>query len=137
MDKILDLKNLFIATGFTAFFFFIQAIVPPQYTILTTGWNLSADGQFVLKCAGFSMLVQAYYAWVFREERNIRIAIGLALMQLAIGNLNWIMYLLLKDDGIFSTGLQVKVFIIFTTFMHNVLGFLLVAGIVKANKNKQ
>lgn len=136
MEKILDLKNLFVVTGFTAFFFFLQAIVPPEYTILTTGWDLSADGQFVLKCAGFAMLIQAYYAWIFREERHIGIAKGLVVMQLAIGNLNWIMYLLLKDEGIFSSGLQVKVFIVFTTFMHIALGSLLIAGIIKANNDK-
>jgi len=135
MDRILDLKNLFIVTGFTAFFFFLQSIVPPEYTILTTGWDLSADGQFVLKCAGFSMLTQAYFAWMFRNERHIVIAKGLALTQFAIGNLNWIMFLLLRDEGIFSTGTQVKVFIMFTTVMHNVLGILLVLGIRKANKN--
>lgn len=137
MERILDLKNLFIVTGATAFFFFIQAVVPPQFTILTTGWDLSADGQFVLKCAGFGMLTQAYLAWAFREDRDVRIARGLALTQFAIGNLNWIMYLLLKDEGIFSTGLQVKVFIIFTTIMHNVLGLLLIAGIRKAKREDQ
>jgi hypothetical protein len=134
VNKLLDLKYLFVATGFTAFFFFIQAVVPPQFTILTTGWDLSADGQFVLKCAGFSMLTQAYLAWVFREDRDIRIAWGLAITQFAIGNLNWIMFLLLKDEGIFSTGAQVKVFITFTTFMHNILGLLLIAGIMKAKR---
>lgn len=136
MDRILDLKFLFIATGLSALAFFMMAVVPPDYTILTTGWDLSADGQFVLKCAGFSMLTQAYYAWTFREERNTSIAKGLALTQLAIGNLNWIMYLLLKDEGIFSTGLQVQAMIIFTTFMHNALGVLLIAGVVRANRHK-
>jgi len=137
MNKILDLKYLTLATGFTALFFFLQAIVPPQFTILTTGWDLSADGQFVLKCAGFGMLTQAYLAWAFREDRDVRIAKGLALTQFAIGNLNWIMFLLLKDEGIFSTGAQVQIFIIFTTIMHNTLGILLIAGIIKAKNIKK
>jgi len=134
MDALLDLKNLFVATGLSALIFFLMAVVPPDYTQLTTGWDLSADGQFVLKCAGFAMLTQAYYAWIFRNERHVGIAKGLALTQLAIGNLNWTMYLALRDEGIFATGLQVQVMIIFTTFMHNALGILLLASVVRANR---
>lgn len=134
MKKLTDLKFLFTAVAILEFFYFATTMLPPSLILLATGWNLNADGHWIAKILGLSLGVMGYFAWIFRKSPHLGLAKGFATYQIASATMDWIMWLVMKDEGIFeSTFAQTSVIIAIAS--HYFLGILLVIGINKAGKN--
>jgi hypothetical protein len=101
-------------------------LVPPDQIGSITGWELSADGQWIAKLLAVALLSQAWIAWTLRKEPHLGVAKGLAFYQLASATADWVMWIWLADEGIFSGGTVVVVAAIVT---HYLLGVLLVRAI--------
>ena len=128
MRKLTDLKTLFLVVALLEFFYFASAMLPPDMIRPLTGWNLNADGQWITKLIGLALVTQAYIAWIFRKNPPIAVAKGLAFYQIASATMDWVMWLLLKDEGIFDNPLA-KTTVIIAIVSHYILGLLLIAGI--------
>ncbi len=75
-----------------------------------------------------------YFAWIFRKNPLTSVAKGLAAYQMASATMDWIMWLVLEEEGIFSNAFaQTNVLIAIVS--HYLLGILLLIGINKAGKN--
>ena len=134
MKKLTDLKFLFTAVAILEFFYFVAAMLPPSLIPIATGWNLNADGHWIAKLIGLSLGTMGYMAWIFRKKPHMGIAKGLAFYQIASATMDWIMWLVMKDEGIFeSTFAQTTVIVAIVS--HYFFGLLLVIGINKAAKN--
>ncbi|MFN3999421.1 hypothetical protein [Algoriphagus sp.] len=134
MKKLTDLKFLFVAVAILEFFYFVTAMLPPSIIPLVTGWNLNADGHWIVKILGLSLGVMGYIAWIFRKKPHLGIAKGLAAYQIGSATMDWVMWLVLKDEGIFdNTFAQISVIVAIAS--HYFLGILLLIGINKAGKN--
>lgn len=105
MNKLTDLKFLFTAVAVLEFFYFAAAMMPPSLIPVLTGWNLSADGHWIVKITGLALGTMGYIAWIFRHEPHLGVAKGLAFYQIASATADWIMWLLMRDQGIFDNGL--------------------------------
>lgn len=128
MKKLTDLQFLFTVIAVLEFFYFAAAMMPPSLVTQTTGWVLNADGHWITKIVGLALLFQAYIAWSFRKNPLLPIAKGLAFYQLASATADWIMWLALKNDGIFSTSLA-QVTVTAAIVSHYAVGFLLIIAI--------
>jgi hypothetical protein len=134
MKKLTDLKFLFTAVAILEFFYFATAMLPPSIIPMATGWNLNADGNWIVKILGLSLGVMGYFAWTFRKNPHLSIAKGLAAYQIASATMDWVMWIALKDEGIFSNSFA-QTSVIIAIASHYLLGILLVIGINKAGKN--
>ena len=65
-------------------------------------------------------------AWTLRDEPHLGVAKALAFYQVASATADWVMWIWLSDDGIFSNGTAIVVAAIVT---HYALGLLLVRAI--------
>ncbi|MBF6302106.1 hypothetical protein IU459_31870 [Nocardia amamiensis] len=108
----------------------VAVLTPPDQVENVTGWVLTADGQWLTKLLGLALFAQAWVACVLRKDPHLGVARGLAFYQLASATADWVMWLWLADDGIFSNGSAIVVAAITT---HYALGFLLVRAIRKAS----
>jgi len=107
-------------------------LTPPGKIEAVTGWVLSADGKWLVKLFGFALASQAWVAWALRKQPHLAVAKALALYQLGSATADWVMWILLADDGVFSTTLgQVLVTISIAT--HYALGLLLARAIRRAS----
>jgi hypothetical protein len=134
MKKLTDLKFLFTAVAILEFFYFICGMLPPSIIPLATGWNLSIDGHWIAKLIGLALGFMGYVAWIFRKNPHIGVAKGLAAYQIASATMDWAMWLLYKEDGIFSSSLA-QTTVVAAIASHYFLGLLLIVGINKANAN--
>jgi hypothetical protein len=87
---------------------------------------LTADGQWLTKLLGLALASQAWVAWTLRNEPHLGVAKALAFYQLASATADWVMWIWLADEGIFSGGTVVVVLAIVT---HYLLGLLLIRAI--------
>lgn len=134
MKKLTDLKFLFTAVAILEFMYFATAMLPPSIIPLATGWNLNADGHWIAKLIGLALGFMGYIAWIFRKTPNLGVAKGLAAYQIASATMDWVMWLVMKEEGIFdSTFAQTTVMVAIVS--HYLFGILLVIGIRKASKN--
>jgi hypothetical protein len=76
---------------------------------------------------GLALASQAWVAWVLRNEPHLGVAKGLAFYQLASATADWIMWIWLADDGVFSNG---QVIVVLAIITHYALGLLLVRAIL-------
>ncbi|MBK9931652.1 MAG: hypothetical protein IPP04_17510 [Saprospiraceae bacterium] len=134
MNRLTDLKFLFTAVAILEFFYFVTAMLPPSLIPLATGWNLNADGNWIVKILGLSLATMGYIAWIFRKNPHIGIAKGLAAYQIASATMDWLMWIALKDEGIFGTPFAQKSVVV-AIASHYLLGILLVIAINKPTKN--
>ncbi len=134
MKKLTDLKFLFTAVAILEFFYFVTAMLPPSLIPLATGWNLNADGHWITKLIGLSLGTMGYMAWIFRKDPHIRVAKGLAAYQIASATMDWVMWLVMGDEGIFDNTLA-QTTVITAVISHYFLGILLIIGINKAKSN--
>ncbi|MBI1268613.1 MAG: hypothetical protein GC193_14420 [Cryomorphaceae bacterium] len=134
MKKLTDLKFLFTAVAILEFFYLATAMLPPSLIPLATGWNLNADGHWIAKLIGLALGFMGYIAWIFRKNPHLGVAKGLAAYQIASATMDWIMWLAMKEEGIFnSTFAQTTVIVAIVS--HYFFGILLIIGINKASKN--
>lgn len=134
MKRITDLKVLFIAVAILEFCYFLAAMMPPSMVRSVTGWELTPDGHWITKLMGIALLSQAYFAWIFRKNPHLGIAKGLAFYQMASATADWVMWLVLKNEGIFNNSLA-QVTVTAAIISHYILGILLITGINKTPSN--
>lgn len=131
MNKLSDLRFLFrVVVGLELIYALVAVLTPPGQVENVTGWVLTADGQWLTKLLGLALFAQAWVAWVLRNDPHLGVAKGLAFYQLASATADWVMWLWLADDGIFSNGSAIVVAAITT---HYALGFLLLRATRKAS----
>lgn len=128
MKRLTDLKILFTAVAVLEFCYFLAAMMPPDLVRPATGWDLTADGHWITKLMGVALLTQAYIAWIFRKKPHLGVARGLAFYQVASATVDWIMWLLMTDQGIFNNSLA-QATVIAAIVSHYILGALLIIGI--------
>jgi hypothetical protein len=131
MKRLIDLRILFIAVAVLEFCYFLAAMMPPGMVRQVTGWELTPDGHWITKLMGIALLTQAYIAWIFRKKPHIGVAKGLAFYQMASATADWLMWLIMKDDGIFNNSLA-QTTVIGAIVSHYFLGILLIMGINKS-----
>ena len=127
MRRLTDLRFLFrLVVGLEVTYAAVAVLTPAGQVENVTGWVLTADGQWLAKLLGLALASQAWVAWVLRDEPHLGVAKGLAFYQLASATADWVMWLWLSDEGIFSNGTVIVVAAIVT---HYALGLLLVRAI--------
>ena len=127
MERLSDLRFLFrVVVGLEALYALVAVLTPPAQVENVTGWVLTADGQWLTKLLGLALASQAWVAWTLRNEPHLGVARGLAFYQLASATADWVMWIWLADENIFSGGTLIVVLAIVT---HYLLGFLLVRAI--------
>lgn len=128
MPKFFSLKFLLTLTAIVELFYVLTTALPPSILELVTGWSLSPDGHWIVKILCAALLVQAYTAWTFRNDPPVGIVKILAFYQLASATIDWVLWLALRDQGIFSTTLA-QTGIVLAVISHYALGFCLLAAI--------
>ena len=127
MNRLSDLRFLFrVVAGLELIYAAVAVLTPPSQVENVTGWVRTADGQWLTKLLGLALWSQAWVAWVLRDQPHLGVAWALAFYQLASATADWVMWIWLADDGIFSNGGAVVVAAIIT---HYALGLLLVRAI--------
>ncbi len=134
MKKLTDLKFLFTAVAILEFLYFATAMLPPSLIPATTGWNLGADGHWIAKLIGLSLGTMGYMAWIFRKDPHIGVAKGLAFYQMASATMDWVMWIVMKDEGIFGNSFAEST-VIAAIASHYFFGILLIIGISKSKAN--
>jgi hypothetical protein len=129
MNRLSELGFLFTLVAALELGYGLVGLVPPDQLGSITGWRLTADGQWIAKLLAVALLSQAWVAWTLRKQPHLGVAKGLAFYQLASATADWVMWIWLADEGIFSGGTVIVVLAIVT---HYLLGFLLVRGIIEA-----
>jgi hypothetical protein len=124
MNRLLDLRTLFTFTAILEVFYAVAAFMPPHLVTPTTGWVLSPDGQWIVKLLGAALASQAWVAWVLRKNPSVEVGRALAFYQLLSATIDWVMWLALADEGIFSSS-QAKIGVIAAIPTHYALGLLL------------
>jgi hypothetical protein len=133
VKRLSDLRFLFsLVAVVEAVYAFTAIVTPPGQIEAVTGWVLSADGKWLVKLLGLALASQAWVAWTLRNQPHIGVAKALALYQLGSATADWVMWIVLADQKVFSTTLgQTLVMISIPT--HYALGFLLVRAIRRAS----
>jgi hypothetical protein len=125
--KLGELPFLFrLVAGLEAVYALVAVLTPPSQVENVTGWVLTADGQWLTKLLGLALASQAWVAWTLRDQPHLGVAKALAFYQLASATADWVMWIWLADEGIFSGGTLIVVLAIVT---HYLLGFLMVRAI--------
>ena len=136
MSRLLDLRVLFVLVAILEFAYFLAGMMPPRFVEPLTGWVLNADGQWIVKLLAVALLTQAFVAWMFRKAPHLGVAKALAFYQIASATVDWVMWIAMRDSGIFSTSLA-RTTVIAAIVSHYILGILLVVGIARADKTEQ
>jgi hypothetical protein len=134
MKKLTDLTFLFTAIAILELFYFVCAMLPPSMVYAVTGWNLNADGHWITKLIGLALGFMGYIAWIFRKNPLIPVAKGLAAYQMASATVDIMMWIVMKDQGIFSNTLA-QTTVIVAIVSHYVFGILLLIAINKHSTN--
>jgi hypothetical protein len=135
MNKLTNLRTLFTAVAILEFFYFASAMIPPSMVKTFTGWELNADGHWITKLLGLALGTMGYVAWVFRKNPHLGVVKGLAAYQIASATMDWIMWNVMKEEGIFSNQLA-QTTVIAAIISHYILGLLLIMAINKPNANE-
>jgi hypothetical protein len=123
-----NLTRLFTATAALEGAYAAAALLtPPSLVQNLTGWVLNADGQWLAKLLGAALGFQGLIAWTFRNTASRNLALIFAGYQLLAATIDWVMWIVLANQGIFSTPLA-QVTVIAAILSHYVLGFLLLAA---------
>lgn len=83
----------------------LALLTPPDLVLAVTGWNLSADGHWIVKLLGATLGFQAVIAWMFRNDPHRGVAYALAGYQTLAATIDWVMWLVLADRGVFANAL--------------------------------
>jgi len=128
MNKLIDLRFLFTVVAVVEAAYALVGLFPTNLIAPATGWELNADGHWVTKLLCVALATQAAVAWTLRKAPHLGIAKTLAFYQLASATVDWVMWLALHDQHIFST-VQARVGILVAIPTHYLIGLLLILGI--------
>jgi hypothetical protein len=133
MHKLTELRFLFSVVAVIEWMYAVAGIcIPPGMTLTLTGWVLNADGQWLARILGVALASQAWVAWTLRNSPHVGVAKALAFYQIGSATADWAMWLLLADEGIFSTTLG-KVGAAASIPLHYSIGVLLLLAIRRQN----
>ena len=100
MKRLSDLGFLFrVVAALELTYALVAVLTLPSQVTAVTGWVLSADGQWLTKLLGLALASQAWVAWTLRNQPHLGVAKGLAFYQLASATADWIMWIVLADQG--------------------------------------
>ena len=134
MKKLVQLPFLFrVVAGLELVYAALAILTPPQSVFALTGWVLTADGLWIVKLLGFALLSQAWVAWTLRDVPHLGVARALALYQIGSATADWVMWLMLADQGVFST-VAGRIGVIVSIPTHYAVGVLLLVGIRAASR---
>jgi hypothetical protein len=105
-------------------------LTPPSWITPLTGWVLNADGQWLVKLLGAALGFQALVAWTLRLNPIRPIVHALAAYQIAAATIDWVMWLLLAGDGVFSTPLA-RLTVGASVVLHYALGIALLRAVAR------
>jgi hypothetical protein len=131
LKRLSELGFLFTAVAVLELGYGLVGLLPPGLIGTVTGWELSADGQWITKLLAVALLSQAWVAWTLRKEPHIGVAMALAFYQLASATADWVMWIVLSGDGVFA-GTTAQVLVLAAIPSHYLLGLLLVRAIRRA-----
>ncbi len=130
----MKLRTMFVVVAIVeALYAVIGILVPPSLISTIVGWNLSPDGQWVTKLLGLALGAQAATAWVLRRQPPIAIAWILAVYQVTAATADWVLWLLLADDGIFANAMT-RATVIASIPLHYGIGVLLFVAIARERR---
>jgi hypothetical protein len=131
VERLTTLSFIFGLVAVVETFYGLTALlIPPGQVTPLTGWVLSADGQWITKLLGVALLSQASVAWSLRHNPLLPVAWALAFYQAGSATVDWILWLGLREDGIFAnTGARVGILLAIPT--HYLLASLLIIAIRK------
>jgi hypothetical protein len=124
----MDLRLLFRLVAGLELAYAIIGLMPPGWVASVTGWQLSPDGQWITKLLAVALLSQALVAWTLRDRPDLGVALALAVYQLLSATADWVMWIVLADDGVFAST-TAKALVIAAIPSHYVLGLLLLRAI--------
>jgi hypothetical protein len=136
LKRLVDLRVLFTVVALLEFAYFLASLTPPRLVTSVTGWVLNPDGHWIVKLLGIALLTQAAVAWTFRNAPHLGVARILAFYQFASATVDWVMWIALKDAGIFSTPLA-RATVIAAIVSHYALGILLAIAIARAGQMRR
>ena len=131
MKRLSDLGSLFTIVAVVELGYAAAGFLPPDQLEAVTGWQLSADGQWVTKLLAVALLSQAMVAWALRREPHIGVAIGLAFYQLGSATVDWVMWIALSGDGVFASD-TARALVVLAIPTHYAIGFLLIRAVRQA-----
>jgi hypothetical protein len=129
LQRLTNLSFAFTLVAIVETFYALLAVfTPPDLVAPLTGWVLNADGQWITKLLAVALASQAWVAWTLRKTPIVGVAWALAFYQFASATVDWVMWLLLADQGIFSTP-TAQIGVLIAAPSHYLLGLLLVVAI--------
>jgi hypothetical protein len=135
--KRIDLRTAFVVVAVVeAAYGIIGVLVPPGLVATVVGWDLSPDGQWVTKLMGLALLAQAAMAWVLRDRPVLAVAWIFAAYQAGAATADWVMWLVLADEGIFTNRLA-QVSVIISIPLHYGIAALLLAGTINETRQRR
>lgn len=111
----------------------ISLVTPPSMVFSVTGWMLSPDGHWVTKLLAVALGSQAWVAWTLRDRPHTGVAAALAFYQIGSATADWVMWVALADQGVFSTT-AARIGVLASIPTHYVIGALLVVATRAASR---
>jgi len=133
MHRRSELGVLFTVVAVLELGYGLIGLLPPGWIRSITGWQLSADGQWITKLLAVALLSQAWVAWTLRNEPHVGVAGALAFYQLGSATADWVLWLVLADDGVFSSA-TAQALVLTAIPTHYVVGLMLVRAIRRARR---
>lgn len=134
MARLLSLGTLFGVVAVVEWTYAtIGLLTPPSLVLAVTGWVLTPDGHWLAKLMGVALASQAWVAWTLRKDPHLGVAKALAFYQLGSATVDWVMWLLMADQGVFSTPLG-RFWAAASIPTHYTIGFLLVMAIRRSGQ---
>jgi hypothetical protein len=132
--KLTDLRFLFTLVAVVEATYAAAGILTPPSVVATVpGWQLTADGHWLAKLMGVSLASQAMIAWVLRSKPHLGVAVALAVYQIGSAMADWVMWLLLRDQGIFEVPAG-RISVLVSIPTHATIGLLLLLGVARARR---
>lgn len=137
MHRFTSLPVLFRVVAIVeAIYALIGLVTPPDLVLTVTGWVLSPDGQWVAKLLSVALASQAWVAWTLRDQPHLGVAKALAFYQIGSATADWVMWLTLADQQVFST-VAARVGVLASIPTHYSIGLLLVFAIRAACQTRR
>jgi hypothetical protein len=133
MNKLTSLTVMFRVVAIVELLYaLIGLLTPPGMVLSVTGWVLSADGQWVAKLLSVALASQAWVAWTLRDQPHLGVARALAFYQIGSATADWMMWMALADQQVFSTA-AARIGVLASIPTHYTIGLLLVLAIRAAS----